>query len=62
MDHGTFMKVATAVFSVVAVFHALRLVMGWSVVIGGFGVPLWLSVVGFLVAGFLAWSGYKLSR
>ena len=56
------MKAATAVFSVVALFHALRLVMGWGAAIGGFEVPLWWSVVGLVAAGFLAWSGYKLSR
>ena len=62
MDHKMFMKIATTVFAVVALFHALRLLMGWSAVIGGFQVPLWWSIVGLLVAGFLAWTGYKFIR
>lgn len=61
MAHKTFMQVATAIFAVVAAAHSLRLVLGWGVTIGGFQVPLWWSAVGLLLAGFLAWSGYKLN-
>ena len=62
MGHKTFIKVVTAFFGIVALFHALRLVMGWGAVIGGFHIPLWWSIIGLLVAGFLAWSGFKLNQ
>ena len=62
MDQKTFVKVAATIFSVVAIFHALRLVMGWGVAIYTFEVPLWWSIIGLLLAGFLAWTGFKSSR
>jgi len=35
--------------------------MGWSVSLAGWDVPLWVSIVGFFVAGLLAYSAFKLS-
>ena len=49
-----FTKIAIAVFSLVAVLHLLRLVFGWEVIVSGIIIPLWVSVIGFLVAGLLA--------
>ena len=36
------------------VFHLLRLILGWAVVIGGASIPAWASIVAFLVAGAIA--------
>ena len=61
MDQKTFSLVAGGLFSIIAVLHALRLVMGWHAAIGGFEVPMWLSVAALIVSGFLGWSGLKLA-
>lgn len=49
-----FTKIAIAVFSLVAVLHLLRVIFGWEVIISGIVVPLWVSVIGFIVAAGLA--------
>ena len=52
------------ILALVAVVHALRLLMGWSVTIGGSNIPVWVSVVAFVVAAGLAvglWRSVKLS-
>ena len=50
------------VFAAVSVLHALRLALRWEMVIGGWLVPTWLSVVGLLVAGYLASCAFRLAR
>ena len=49
-----FSTVAAVVFALVALVHLLRLVYGWEVTLAGWVVPLWVSVVGLIVAGGLA--------
>ncbi len=43
-----------ALFSLVALTHLLRLIMGWAVTIDGWVAPMWTSVIGVLVPGSLA--------
>ena len=61
MDQRTFNRVAVAIFAVVALAHLLRIVMGWPVVIGGWTVPMWVSWIGFVVAGGLCYFASSLA-
>lgn len=57
-----FTKIAIAVFSLVAILHLLRLVFGWEVIVSGIIIPLWVSVIGLIVSGglaFLLWREMK---
>jgi len=47
------------IFAIVFVLHGLRLINGWSVEIGTWTAPMWLSWVGLVLAGWLAWSAFK---
>ena len=49
-----FSSIAAVVFGLVALMQLLRLVLGWSIVINGFSIPLWASAVACLVAAGLA--------
>ena len=49
-----FSRIAVLVFGLVALVQLLRLILGWSVVINGFAIPLWASAVACLVAAGLA--------
>ena len=53
------MRAATAIFVVVAVFHAVRLFSGWGVMVHTQIIPVWVSALGLAVAGFMAYTGYK---
>jgi hypothetical protein len=53
--------VAGVVFAVVAVLHLLRIYMNWPVVIADWSVPMWVSWVGLVIAGGLAFFGLRLA-
>jgi len=50
---------AGVVFSLVAVLHALRLLLGWDAVIGGWPVPMWFSWLALALAGYLAFTAFR---
>jgi len=62
MTQRTFFLITATLFSLIALLHALRLLRGWQVTIGDMMIPLWVSWVGLIVAGYLAYEGFKLSR
>lgn len=62
MTRKLYLRIAGAIFGVIAILHVLRLLLGWSVVIGGYTFPMWFSWVGPFVAGFLAYEGFRLSN
>jgi len=47
------LRVAGSIFGIVAALHLLRVVTGISVVIGGWMLPMWVNVIGFVGAGVL---------
>jgi hypothetical protein len=50
-----FTKVASVIFGIIAVLHLLRLTLfHLDVVVGSFQVPLWISVLGFIVTAVLS--------
>jgi hypothetical protein len=54
-----FTLVAIVVFGLVALMHLLRLFLGWEVSFNGVIIPLWASVLGFLIAGGLAFGLWR---
>ena len=53
---------AIAIFALVAAAHLLRLIFGWEVIIGGWAVPMWISIVGTLITGGFAVMLWRESR
>jgi hypothetical protein len=49
-----FSLIAALVFGLVSLMQLLRVILGWSVVINGFAIPLWASAVACLIAAMLA--------
>jgi hypothetical protein len=62
VKQGTFLLVTISICALIALLHALRLIYGWSVTIGEWTVPVWVSAVGLLIAGYLAFQGFILKR
>jgi len=54
-----FTLAAIVVFGLVALMHLLRLFLGWEVSFNGAIIPLWASVLGFLIAGGLAFGLWR---
>jgi hypothetical protein len=61
MDQKTFSMLAGAIFALVALLHALRIYMGWPILIGGWNAPMWLSWIGLVLAGGLSYFGLSLA-
>ena len=56
----TFALIASIIFSAVAILHLARLIAGWDFAIGGWDVPVWASVIGVVVPGWLAFEGFRM--
>jgi hypothetical protein len=57
----TYFKISGVIFFIVGLLHLLRLFTGWTVILDGFTIPLWVSVLGVLFAWFLAYSAWILA-
>ena len=62
MSEKTFVAVAAVIFGLVALLHLFRIVMGWSIVIDAWTVPMWLSWIALVVAGALSYFGMSVAR
>jgi hypothetical protein len=49
-----FARIGAVVFGIVAIAHLLRVIFHLPVIIGGYSVPMWMSVIAFLISGLLA--------
>ena len=54
-----FTTIAIAIFSLICLVHIVRLVYGLDIAVGGWVVPLWVSVPGAIVTGGLAFMLWK---
>jgi len=61
MTQPIFNMLAGIIFTLVAVLHGLRLLLGWEAVIGGWDVPRWLSWVALAFSGYLASSAFTVN-
>jgi hypothetical protein len=61
MPRRAYLLVTAVIFSLVALLHLARIGFGWSAVLAGWSVPMWLSWIALVVAGVLAYSGFSLA-
>jgi Mn2+/Fe2+ NRAMP family transporter len=59
MTRRTFSMLAGVIFTLVALFHLVRIFEDWPVIIGDWSVPKWVSWVALIVAGVLAIVGFR---
>jgi hypothetical protein len=50
-----FTNIATAIFALIAIMHLIRLILGWEVTVNAVIIPMWVGVLGLIVAVGLAW-------
>jgi hypothetical protein len=55
MKPKTYFTISGTIFAIVFVLHLLRVINAWPAQISNFVVPLWLSWIAFILAGYLAW-------
>jgi hypothetical protein len=61
MNRKTFSMLAGAIFTLVALFHLIRIFEDWPVIIGDWSVPKLVSWVALIVAGGLALLGFRVA-
>ncbi len=49
-----FTIIAIGIFALVSMVHLLRLLLGWEIIFNGVIMPVWISAIGFVIAGGLA--------
>ena len=49
-----FTRIAVIILALIAIVHLERLIAGWDLVVGGFAIPVWWSLVGVVIPGALA--------
>ena len=59
MNQKLYNSLTGIVFLVVAIIHLLRLVKGWPMTVNAFSVPVMVSWVGLIIAGFLSYQGLR---
>lgn len=62
MTQKNYAMVSGLIFLAVTVGHLFRLLYGWTAVLSGWEVPMWVSGVGVVVAGYLAYHGLRMSK
>ena len=62
MKQRNFFLITSILFALIAFLHAVRLLLGWQVSVGGAVVPIWASWIGLAIAAFLAYEGFRLSK
>ena len=55
-----YLQISGIIFGVIGFLHVVRLLLAWPVQIAGWIVPLWISWVGILAAGTLAFWAFRL--
>jgi hypothetical protein len=59
VDQRTYNTVTAALFLIIAIVQLLRVVFAWPVQIGTVNIPLWCSVLAFVIAGTFAYLGFR---
>lgn len=49
-----FTTIAVVVFTLVAIAHLLRIILGWGMTVNGVAIPMWVSGLGFVITAGLA--------
>jgi len=62
MNQKLFSLTAGVFFLLIALGHVLRIVLGWSVIVQDFAVPIWASGLAVVIMGYLAYEGFRAGK
>ncbi len=62
MKRDVYLIITGIIFTIVALAHIARIAFGWSFVIEGWSVPVWISWAASAVTIILAYYGFQFSR
>ena len=62
MSHRVFSLTAGVIFGLIALGHILRVAFALVWTVDGRAIPMWASWVALLLAGYLAFEGFRLAQ
>ena len=62
MKQKTFLNAVGIIFGIIAALHLSRAILSWPAQIGIWNIPLWVSWITVIVAGFLSYVSFKLNK
>ena len=62
MKARTYLVVSGSIFGIVSVFHLLRILNDWALVLGSWSAPMWVSWFGLIFPGLLCVWACKQAR
>lgn len=62
MNQKTFLGITGVLFLLMTILHVARIIFGWNAIIGGWVIPLWVSWIAIVLAGFLSFQSWKLMK
>lgn len=57
----TYIRITGIIVFIVGLVHLIRFASGWVVVVNGWVVPQWVSIVGVFAAWYLAYNAWTLA-
>jgi len=57
-----FTTVTLVILALAAIVHALRLLLGWNITVNGAEIPMWTSVIAFIITAGLALGLWREAR
>jgi hypothetical protein len=62
MTQKAFLLTAGVVFTVIALAHLLRILLGVAVVVNDIPIRMWASGIAVVISGYLGYEGFRLAR
>ncbi len=62
MNQKRYLLITAVLFAIGVLGHLVRVALDWSISIGGWSAPMWVSWLAAVVAGALAYYGFKFAR
>jgi len=60
MNQDQFNLASACLFTVVSLLHLTRIINDWDFILGSYGIPMELSLIGLLLTGILSVNGFRL--
>jgi len=57
-----FTTIAVVFFALIGLVHLLRLILGWSVIVNGLVVPMWVSAIALAITAMLSFMLWRENR
>ncbi|HEY4496930.1 MAG TPA: hypothetical protein VI432_02170 [Candidatus Paceibacterota bacterium] len=62
MTSKQYLQISGSLFLIIGSVHFLRIIYGWEASVAGWSVPMWISWLALLLAGYLSFNAFSLSK